>query len=435
MRLEASVDHVFSSTLREDSHGNEGISVQLESEPPLPPPFVIVLLLCGLPGAGKSTLARVLADRWYQYQREMTGIPPHQSRDEVVCTIEYDSIQEQILLEKCARPNSLSGPDDKLSEGAGNDVKFINEFSEDELRSWRATRRIALSKLEHTLKKFLLRGDLCAQAQKLVLVDDNFYLRSMRKQVYQTCQRCLQACQDQTKHDDGCLSGAFTVTALPSEPTSASPSVRRDVTTRMAFASLHVDVPLSVCQARNRTRLRPVPSAVLERMDQLFERPFTTSLGDTSDFALAEKTNSAAVSGAPRFEQCTCRVSSSDDEAWQFLTRVAGGQEHAAALQINTTMDTTTTVVPVSLRHQFDQTLRKAVGRAVQFHRGVALAANQAHKQALAGRNESYHDLQSSYRFFVDQVLEWNGWNSAAERDRVEEELNDLFAIDAASIH
>jgi tRNA uridine 5-carbamoylmethylation protein Kti12 len=435
MRLEASEDEVFSSTVREDSHG---ISLRLQSVPPLRPPFVIVLLLCGLPGAGKSTLARVLADRWYQYQREMTGIPPHQSRDEIVRIIEYDSIQEQILLEQCARMNSLSGPDDGLSEAAENNLIFVNEFSDDALRSWKATRRVALTKLEHTLKEFLVRGDSCSQAQKLVLVDDNFYLRSMRKQVYQTCQRCLRACQDQTKQDDGGLSGTFTAAGLPSESTSTSPPVRGDAGTVLAFASLHVDVPLSVCQERNRTRPRPVPSTVLERMDRLFERPFTIPLRDACGFDLDEELSSSVMPGTPRFEQCTCRVSSGDDvssQAWQFLMRVARGQEHAAALQIDTTMDTTTTVVPVSLRHQFDQTLRKAVGRAVQFHRGVALVANQARKQALAGRNESYHDLQSSYGLFVDQVLEWNGWTTAAERDRVEEELNDLFGNDAASIH
>ena len=93
-------------------------------------PPTIVLLLCGLPGAGKSRLVASLPS---------TAIP-----------IEYDQVQDDLLLD-----NSLE--------------------------AWRTSRHVALEQLSQHL----------SSSSQLIVLDDNFYWRSMRKQVYQTCQQYL----------------------------------------------------------------------------------------------------------------------------------------------------------------------------------------------------------------------------------------------------
>ena len=93
-----------------------------------------VVLLVGLPGSGKSTLARQLCER----------------RKNSV-HIEYDQVSTSLL----------------------------SQFDYDELEAWRRSRTVAVNEL----------GKRLMESASLVVLDDNFHLRSMRKTIYRFCQR------------------------------------------------------------------------------------------------------------------------------------------------------------------------------------------------------------------------------------------------------
>jgi tRNA uridine 5-carbamoylmethylation protein Kti12 len=136
-----------------------------------------VLLLMGLPGSGKSTLSKKILE----------SLPGS-------LHVEYDAVANEMIVEEC-----------------------------DELQAWRLSRHAALKRLDYLLGE---RGPT-------ILMDDNFHLSSMRKQVYHVCQRY--------------------------------PNVR--------FGILWLDTPLEICLERNQQRLRLVPQDVIIKMHTTLEPP------------------------------------------------------------------------------------------------------------------------------------------------------------------
>jgi tRNA uridine 5-carbamoylmethylation protein Kti12 len=153
-----------------------------------------VLLLVGLPGAGKSSLARWLCE----------------SKTSVV-HIEYDQVAES-----------------------------LNE--KEELEAWRKSRVVALEKFSKHLEE---------DPGGLIVMDDNFHLRSMRKTIYRICQ-------------DYVLKGNTTV----------------------LYGVVFVDTPLDVCLTRNGTRAieSRVPAEVIEKMAITLELPDPTKATWDSSF-------------------------------------------------------------------------------------------------------------------------------------------------------
>jgi tRNA uridine 5-carbamoylmethylation protein Kti12 len=151
-----------------------------------------VLLLCGLPGAGKSSLSA-------QWAAES---------GDTMAVIEYDHLQDALLIDDNDNKESI---DDDAS-----------------LQAWRQSRQKALESLE---------GYLTSERVSVILLDDNFFLRSMRKQVLQVCQR-------------------FTTESLI-----------------LYFGVVWIDTPLEICLQRNRDRVRQVPEDVITRMSRRLEPP------------------------------------------------------------------------------------------------------------------------------------------------------------------
>ena len=80
--------------------------------------------------------------------------------------------------------------------------------------------------------------------QQIILMDDNYYLRSMRKQVFMTCQQVVSQ-------------------QLGDNPT----------TFQIAMVSVWLDTPVEMCLERNQGRKRRVPVTVIERMSRQMEIP------------------------------------------------------------------------------------------------------------------------------------------------------------------
>ena len=134
-----------------------------------------IVLLCGLPASGKSTLGTYIAE--------------HIPRTKL---IEYDQLSH----------------DDASIE------------------AWRCARRHAVDLLERSIQQF-----------DLIVLDDNFYLRSMRKDIA----RALK--------DHSCVH----------------------------FGVIHLQTDLSACLERNRNRSRSVPEHIVRSMADRMEPPFNDS--------------------------------------------------------------------------------------------------------------------------------------------------------------
>jgi tRNA uridine 5-carbamoylmethylation protein Kti12 len=179
---------------------------------------ITVLLLCGLPGAGKSSLSA----QWAATSSTITG-EDDDTTPTTMAVIEYDHLQDAALLEV----SMMIDDDDDNTDRA--------------LFAWRQSRQKALESLQGYL---ISRSD---DDVSVILLDDNFFLRSMRKQVHQVCQRCIAAA---TAADESSMLEIY-------------------------FGVVWVDTPLDVCLERNRDRgaSRQVPEDVITRMHQRMEPP------------------------------------------------------------------------------------------------------------------------------------------------------------------
>ena len=137
----------------------------------------IALILMGLPGSGKSTLSK----------KVLQSLPGSMH-------VEYDAVANELIVDEC-----------------------------DELQAWRLSRHEALKRLDYLL----------GEGGSTILMDDNFHLSSMRKQVYHVCQR--------------------------------HPNVR--------FGILWLDTPLEICLQRNQQRVLQVPKEVIFKMHTTLEPP------------------------------------------------------------------------------------------------------------------------------------------------------------------
>ncbi|KAK1747993.1 L-seryl-tRNA(Sec) kinase [Skeletonema marinoi] len=213
-----------------------------------------ILLFCGLPGSGKSTIARDVAHIYSKCGGDdRVGVEDDESMitqmDRVVI-IDYDVIAEQ------------------ESSGAGYGISGSSQFTSDDLEAWRKSRITALDVLKNTLYDHFSSSKK-DDATLLVVMDDNFHLRSMRREVY-------RACQD------------FLVTA----PDAI-----------ISFSIAYISAPLNVCLRRNDSRegKQHIPSHVITRMDATIEPPdeskpyasfekFHLTINNTTDNAIGRKT-------------------------------------------------------------------------------------------------------------------------------------------------
>lgn len=183
-----------------------------------------ILLFCGLPGSGKSTVARDVAHKYSKCSGDHAHVEDESTVTQMdkVVIIDYDSIA------------------DNESGDSGFEMSSDSQFTSNDLEAWRKSRITALDVLKKTLSVHFSTANK-DDFTLLVIMDDNFHLRSMRKEVYRTCQELLVTTSDAI----------------------------------ISFSIAYISAPLDVCLARNALRegKQHIPLHVITRMDATIEPP------------------------------------------------------------------------------------------------------------------------------------------------------------------
>jgi AAA domain len=142
------------------------------------PRETIVVLLCGLPGVGKSSLSRSLSciTRWKTVQSQQlpgSGEYDGQGEDATIDwhVIEYDQLERQCL--QGILLSQQSAPSDEITR-----------------QVWKEARTCAMATLTQVLRQDISKVE--SIRRDWIIMDDNFHLSSMRKQVLHAVQSFLQ---------------------------------------------------------------------------------------------------------------------------------------------------------------------------------------------------------------------------------------------------
>ena len=204
-----------------------------------------LLTMCGLPGAGKSTLARAVAAR-----AESDGIR--------VSLVSFDDVERRLASEKSEA--SASRGDDAGGPTPGFDAA-----------TWKAARLEALATVERLLLSEAEAsvgedggGEKDHRRRALIIADDNFYYAGMRQQCHRVARRA-----------------------------------------RAAYAQLFVSISVAQAHKRNESRDKNdvVPRDALERMADQFEPPAAEVYRDDDGEAGAEDDASENVRAVRAFER------------------------------------------------------------------------------------------------------------------------------------
>jgi predicted kinase len=294
----------------------------------------IVALLMGLPASGKSTLAARL-------------VTDCEDNDTHVARVEYDEIEDGLLGE--LNPSQQDGGD---SDAHAREV-------------WKESRQKSLELFQAHLADDSSR---MTQSKRIILMDDNFHLRSMRREIYRICQEYVK------DHD-----------------------------AKIYFSLLWVDTPQELCLERNPNRPRPVPEDVIHRMSTTLQPP-----------------------GKENFEHCFLRIHNLPTET------SAPPYEAIREFVTRRCMENYEPVPPPpppidweqleeerrktreSWLHGWDQRLRKWVGLVAQIARKDTGKANQSRKTLLTklrqeqqGESELPTEGTIAAWFWQEMQVEW----------------------------
>jgi tRNA uridine 5-carbamoylmethylation protein Kti12 len=395
-----------------------------------------VMLLCGLPGSGKSTSAK-------QFVSRITGhAHVDECQDELqyerVYLIDYDNITERLLqrqLRQTGQRNSTTGKrEDTLleqeldcsfldslvscatqvrqDEGSKdncsstktimtdsnkephcyarpiNDATFVKDeehcYDSEHLRAWKWTRTVALKVLQRVLTHHFhpsTAGTITLENELqniLVLLDDNFYLKSMRHRVFQICQSQLSEC---TRSDIPC--NDTTDTAKGSTACQEF-AVDSRMASSCSFSVAFFNTPVEECKRRNANRRgrSNVPENVIDKMATSCEFPSAAKEATDTDFK-------SSLS-------CDRNVAILDSETDDVLVLDAlrgllHGSIHEpischnlqeeATLKAQKQRDREITMQ--NRRHRADVILRQLVGQTAKLDKRLARYANEARKSML----------------------------------------------------
>ena len=296
-------------------------------------PEIIVILLSGLPASGKSTLARRLKER---FNIDDDCVKEGAKVDGAVYRllhIEYDSIEE-----------SLFSSGDMISNG--RDDGFNQARRRD---AWNQARQNAVDRMEQHIQKLMADGDfeshlalgpsksLSEKRDSIILMDDNFHLRGMRKKIHRVL--------------------------LKYRP--------------IRFGILHLETPVDTCLQRNykRSGRRQIPSDIILKMSTNFEPP--RAIWELSsakrivnyDVAGSNSTVESKFEEIVEFiENCPTIVNfPSENDHKMFVKKKEADR---AKTRKNQT-------------HILDQLLRSYVGRISSFDKTLAKNANSARKKVM----------------------------------------------------
>jgi tRNA uridine 5-carbamoylmethylation protein Kti12 len=293
--------------------------------------ITVVALMCGLPASGKSRLAQRLLSACKEENWD-------------VAHIEYDQVEDSLL--------SAAAAEDSNHDN--------NEYTRD---VWKASRTKSLQVLEAKLQEPPPANTNNA-LPRIIILDDNFHLRSMRREVFRTCQEFVG---------------------------SSSPEKL------VYFVILWLDVPKDLCLQRNIQRERSVQPDIIDRMTTTLEPP-----------------------GKEHWEQCFLHIQEDTENSTiiDFVTRKCLRQPVAPPpppVDLEQ-LDEERRKTRQSWLHTWDQRLRSWVGTVTQISRKDTGQANRARKSMLQKlRQEQQGDnlLPNEsiiFQMFLDEMnMSWTG--------------------------
>lgn len=269
-----------------------------------------VILLAGLPASGKSTLARRLKEEYCRRGEETGRRAIH---------LEYDELEDSIVSQKT---------------------------EEARREAWNQARQVAVHQLEERLREQFaaVTSNDHSHPPLLVLLDDNFHLRGMRKQIH----RLL----------------------LNYKPIS--------------FGIIWVQAPLEKCMERNRDRQRQVPDSVLEKINETMELP--RAAWESNWISVVDETPLqdilAFVESCPEILDLPEKADEEQQEADRQLTMQ-------------------------NQSHNWDNILRTWVGKVAKYDKTLAKGANEARKSVmkLAKDNDGNLTQDDFISAFVELVV------------------------------
>ena len=291
----------------------------------------VVVLLCGLPGSGKSTLSRQLVSAC---QKNSNGNIVN------VTSIEYDGVEADLLQQQAA--NDKIGPSSVAENEAAS---FTREI-------WKKSRLKSMDMLRESLstqqqeKTLVISEETSQSTTNIIIMDDNFHLRSMRRDVYRICQEVVVSSHGQQK---------------------------------IHFVTLWLDVPKEICLERNQQRDRIVPDEVVLKMSETLEPPGKESF---------ERCYKRISDHPSTFEEDNNIIMSSDIASiYDFVTRECLEQYEPVPLPPPPIdleqLEEERRKTRESWLHTWDQQLRSWVGIVAQISRKDTGNANKARKELL----------------------------------------------------
>ena len=276
---------------------------------------ISVVLLAGLPASGKSTLARKLLQRFNENDR-VDKLPEGDTKIQRLIHIEYDDLEDNLL-------SSIA------TEGTEID-KSTDEVGDQRREAWNQARQHAVQQLEGELQKIIGASSnetsTSVKTDTIILMDDNFHLRGMRKQIH----RLL----------------------LNYRP--------------IRFGILHLETPLEVCLEQNRTRSgrRRIPFEVIEKMSSSFEPPRVSwEVSSTMTIPDVPETGEDAFEEIAKFVQDCPEIVDLPNEEID-LEQQASDRAKTRENEM----------------HGLDKLLRSYVGKVAKFDKSLARNANTARK-------------------------------------------------------
>lgn len=335
--------------------------------------------------------------------------------------IEYDGIEDSLLSWSSSSTQrtadataSASALNNKVNDGTSikNSSTIGDVASEEELEqrleAWRQSRKVALDQLKDILissekeQATVSTDGSSSSAQKsntepssnlhhrhqqaivgrfqgIIIMDDNYYLRSMRKQVFLTCQQSVAAVDSSTVNSNN----------------------------NVYMVSVFVDTPLEVCLERNQGRsgARRIPSAVIRRMAEQMEPPGNGSSsggGGEND----DDTDNREPKRNFHWEQVVWRLDGSqpnrvetnvqdllhrlisthdnDDNGWLDRARVPPPVD--PQLELNR-LAAERKLTRDNIRHQIDVALRRAVKVVAEINSKHARVANAVRKEIMSAKS------------------------------------------------
>ena len=327
-------------------------------------PQISVVLLAGLPASGKSTLARKLKRRFNEDDEAM-GDPRTEKKAADgraiprLLHIEYDDLEDSLL----------SSLDMERDDVDGN----TNEIENRRRNAWNLARHRAVEQMEEAIRVFRARGASRTSPSPLVtndtviLMDDNFHLRGMRKQIH----RLL----------------------LNYRP--------------IRFGILQLGTSLDICLERNRERSgrRKIPSEVIEKMSTSFEPPRMAWEVSSTKTILD---SNFSENDCERFEEIVKFIQDCPDivdlpcDSTDEL-----GLEQQASDRAKTRQNEV---------HTLDKLLRSYVGRVAKFDKSLAKKANLGRKSVMEEFKAGRIDTTSIIDVFLDLLVPIN-FSSTNQKD------------------